>query len=67
MTLRLNSAVNNSVINYKYILQGNDRCPRCNDRVYYAEKVVANGINWHKVSERLRLSVVRVLNFVQKT
>merc|ERR1711892_534863 len=27
---------------------GNDRCPRCNDRVYYAEKVVANGINWHK-------------------
>ena len=28
---------------------GNDRCPRCNDRVYYAEKVVANGINWHKV------------------
>lgn len=31
--------------NYK---PGNDRCPRCNDRVYYAEKVVANGINWHK-------------------
>ena len=28
---------------------GNDRCPRCNDRVFYAEKVVANGINWHKV------------------
>jgi len=27
---------------------GNDRCPRCNDRVFYAEKVVANGINWHK-------------------
>ena len=35
---------------YKNIFQGNDRCPRCNDRVYYAEKVVANGINWHKVS-----------------
>ena len=32
-----------------YFLLGNDRCPRCNDRVYYAEKVVANGINWHKV------------------
>ena len=28
---------------------GNERCPRCNDRVFYAEKVVANGINWHKV------------------
>ena len=34
---------------YKKINLGNDRCPRCNDRVYYAEKVVANGINWHKV------------------
>jgi len=31
--------------NYK---SGNERCPRCNDRVYFAEKMVANGINWHK-------------------
>ena len=36
------------VIRNNFVL-GNDRCPRCNDRVYYAEKVVANGINWHKV------------------
>lgn len=37
--------------NYK---AGNDRCPRCNDRVYFAEKMVANGINWHKVKKLIQ-------------